>query len=141
MGHNANYLSILIAAVGAWIFGGIYYTSLAKYWLAAQGKTVEQHKAEIAARTGIGKATPFVLTFVAEFIMAFVLYGIIFHVGVFTATAGAISGAVCWLGFVLTTVASNNAFGSRRPMLTLIDSGAWLGALVVMGVILGSMGR
>ena len=39
MAHTVNYLSVLLAAVAAWIFGGVYYTSLSKYWLAAQGKT------------------------------------------------------------------------------------------------------
>ena len=37
---HANIVSILIAAVAAWIFGGVYYTALSKPWLAAQGKTL-----------------------------------------------------------------------------------------------------
>ena len=141
MGHDANFLSILIAAVAAWIFGGIYYTSLSQYWLAAQGKTLEQCKIEQEGKSGAAKATPFILVFVAELVIAFVLYGIVFHVGIWTVSAGIISGAVCWLGFVLTTVASNNAFGGRKPMLTVLDSGAWLGALLIMGAIIGYMGR
>lgn len=141
MGHNVNFLSVLIAAAAAWIFGGIYYTSLGRVWMAAQGKTLEQCKAEQAGKSAAAKATPFILVFVAEVVMAVALYGIVFHVGIFTARAGAISGAVCWLGFVLTTIASNNAFGGRRPMLTVLDSGAWLGALLIMGVIIGVMGR
>ena len=31
---NVNFLSILVAAVAAWIFGGIYYTSLSSPWRA-----------------------------------------------------------------------------------------------------------
>ena len=139
--HSANYLSVLIAAVAAWIFGGIYYSALCNVWTAAQGKTLEQCKAEQVAKSGAAKAVPFVLVFVAEVVMAFVLYGIVFHVGVWTVSAGIISGAVCWLGFVLTTIASNNAFGGRKPMLTVLDSGAWLGALVIMGAVIGWMGR
>ena len=38
MGGHVNILSVLIAAVAAWIFGAIYYTSLGKVWIAAQGK-------------------------------------------------------------------------------------------------------
>jgi uncharacterized membrane protein len=55
--------------------------------------------------------------------------------------AGLISGALCWLGFVVTTIASNNAFASRKAMLTVIDSVAWLGALLIIGAILGGFGR
>jgi hypothetical protein len=138
---NVNYLSILIAAVAAWIFGGVYYTSLSTPWLAAQDKTVEQCKAEQAGKSGAAKAAPFILVFVGELIMAFVLYGILTHMGAFTLRAGIISGAFCWFGFVLTTVTANNAFGGRKPMLTVIDSAAWLGALVIIGAIIGWMGR
>ncbi len=35
----------------------------------------------------------------------------------------------------------NNAFDGRKPMLTVIDSGAWLGAFGVIGAIIGWMGR
>jgi hypothetical protein len=138
---SVNVLSVVLAAVAAWIFGGIYYTSLSKPWLAAQGKTIESCKIENAGKSGVARAAPFILVFVGELIMAFVLYGILVHMGTFTLRAGIISGAFCWFGFVLPTVTANNAFCDRKPMLTVIDSAAWLGALVIMGAILGWMGR
>jgi hypothetical protein len=138
---NVNFFSVVLAAVAAWIFGGVYYTSLSKPWLAAQGKTREQCEAEQAGKSGAAKAAPFILVFVGELIMAFVLYGIMVHMGTFTLRAGIISGAFCWFGFVLPTVTANNAFCGRRPMLTVIDGAAWLGALVIIGAILGWMGR
>ena len=55
--------------------------------------------------------------------------------------AGVISGALAWLGFVLTTIVVNNAYTFRRPLLTAIDSVHWLGVLVLMGTILGWLGR
>ena len=137
---HANIVSILIAAVAAWMFGGIYYTVLSKPWLAAQGKTIEQCKAEQDAKSGIAKGAPFVLVFVSEIIIAWVLYGILMHMNLFTLRAGIISAAFCWFGFVLTTIATNNAFGGRRVMLTVIDSVAWLGAFVIIGAIVGGWG-
>ena len=138
---GVNFLAILIAAVAAWIFGGIYYTALSKPWLAAQGKSLEQCKAEQAAKSGAAKAAPFILVIVGEFIMALVIYGILVHLNMFTVRAGIISGAFCWLGFVLPTVTANNAFCGRKPMLTVLDGAAWLGALVIIGAVLGGMGR
>jgi hypothetical protein len=138
---SVNLLSILIAAVAAWIFGGIYYTALSKPWLTAQGKTLEQCKAEQAGKSGAAKAAPFILVFVGELIMAWVLYGIMVHLNMFTLRAGIISGALCWFGFVLTTITTNNAFCGRKPMLTVIDGAAWLGALIIIGAILGWWGR
>jgi len=42
---------------------------------------------------------------------------------------------------VLPTVTANYAFGGRKPMLTVLDSAAWLGALIIIGAVLGGMGR
>ena len=139
---NVNYLSILVAAVAAWLFGALYYGVLGKPWVEAQGKTMEQFKAEYAAKVGkLSAQIPFILTFVAELIMAWVLYGILVHLKTFSIRAGLISAAFVWLGFVLTTIAVNNAFSGRKWTLTAIDSGAWLGALLIIGAIVGWMGQ
>ena len=138
---TVNWLSILIAAVAAWLFGGVYYTALGKYWMAAQGKTMEQCQAEMAAKSGAAKAAPFILVFIAEIIVAWALYGILVHMNAFTLRGGLISAALIWFGFVLTTMASNYAFTGKRPMLTVIDGGGWLGAFLIIGAIVGWMGR
>ena len=138
---TVNWLSILVAAVAAWLFGGIYYTSLSKYWLAAQGKTLEQCKAEQASETGLAKAAPFILVFAGEIIIAWALYGILAHMSAFTLRGGIISAVLIWFGFVVTTMTANNAFGGRKPMLSVIDGAAWLGAFVIIGAIVGWMGR
>jgi hypothetical protein len=137
---NVNFLSILVAAVAAWIFGAIYYTTLGKVWLAAQGKTPESCKIENAGKSTAAKIAPFILSFVGAIIMGVVLYGILVHTGKFTLRAGVISGSFCWFGFVLTTVVVNNAYTFRRPMLTAIDSAHWLGVLVIIGGIIGDWG-
>ena len=36
-----NHFAILVAAMAAWLFGAIYYTTLSKPWLAAAGITRE----------------------------------------------------------------------------------------------------
>ena len=72
--------------------------------------------------------------------MASALSGIMFHIGIYTVRAGAFSGFMCWLGFVLTSVAVNNAYAFRRIALTAIDSVHWLGVLVIIGAILGGFG-
>jgi hypothetical protein len=138
---TVNWLSIVIAAAAAWIFGAIYYTALSAPWLAAMGKTREQCEAEQAAKTSLARYAPFVLALAGELIMAWALYGILAHLSAFTVRGGLISGALIWFGFVLTTIAVNNAFGGRKAMLTVIDSGGWLGALLIIGAIVGAMGR
>src|SRR4051794_28109037 len=135
-----NHLAIFVAAVVAWLGGAVYYTVLAKPWVAAQGLTVEQHKAMIAAKTGLAKFAPFILAFVADLVMAWVLAGMVGHLGTVTIRSAVISGLFAWAGFVATTVLVNNAFAGRRIMLTLIDAGHWLMVVVLMGVVIGWMG-
>jgi hypothetical protein len=108
--------------------------------VAALGETMDSLRAKNAGKAGLAKASPFILSFVAEIIMAYVLYGLLFHLGMWTVRAGMISGAICWFGFVLTTIATNNAYPGRKTMLTVIDAGHWLGVLLIIGAILGGFG-
>lgn len=140
MMHPTNLTGIVLGAVAAWIFGAVYYTVLSRAWLAAQGKTLEQCKVEQAAKSKLTFYLPFVLSFVGALLMGLVLYGILTHTGMFNARGGAISGAFCWLGFVLTTGTISNAYQGRRWTLTAIDAVHWLVVLVIIGAIVGWMG-
>ncbi len=72
----------------------------------------------LPARLGGGEGrrrpspTPFVIAFVGLVVMACVLAGVIGHLGPGEVTVrnGMITGAFMWLGFVITTMAVNNAF-------------------------------
>ena len=57
-----------------------------------------------------------------------------------TITGGVISSFFVWIGFVLTTVATNHAFEGMKPVVTAIDAGHWLAVLVLMGAIIGAFG-
>ena len=85
---------------------------------------------------------PMIISLLAELAMAFVLAGVIGHLGPGNTTIrnGLISGAFIWAGFVVTTLAVNNAYARRKPMLTVIDAGHWLLVLLVQGAVLGAMG-
>jgi hypothetical protein len=136
-----NYLAILAAAVAAWMFGAVYYGTVANAWVAALGRTMADFKAEQAAKTGkLGAIGPYILSFFAELLMAWVLAGVIAHLGPVTVKNGVVSALFIWAGFVLTTMATNNAYTGRKPMLTVIDAAHWLGVLVIMGAIIGVIG-
>jgi hypothetical protein len=136
-----NYLAIVIAAVAAWLAGAVWYNIVAKPWVAAQGKTMDQFKAEVDARKGsIHAWLPFALAFVAELVMAYVLAGTVGHVGRVTIRTAVISGLFIWAGFMLTTMLVNNAFAGRKYALTAIDADHWLLVVIVMGVVIGWMG-
>ena len=137
-----NFFIMTGAAVCAWLFGAMYYGTLGKRWVEAQGTTVEAFRAKQAANAGkLSAKIPFILAFIAQLIMAYVLYGLMKHVahtGPLTVRNGVISGAFVWFGFILTSIAVNNAFSGRKTMLTVIDAGHWLGVMLILGAVLGA---
>lgn len=136
---SINYAAVAAAAIAGWVTGAVWYGVLGNQWLAALGWT----KADVCGPDG--KQTmpmgPMVLSVIANLIMALMLAGIVGHVMPRpTIMAGVVSGSLVWFGFVVTTMAVNNAFAKRTLALTLIDGGHWLAVLVVQGVVLGLLG-
>jgi len=75
-------------------------------------------------------------------VMGWVLAGLIGHLGPGQVTLrnGLISAAFCWVGFVITTQATNHAYQNRTRTLAAIDSAHWLGALLIEGAVIGLLG-
>jgi hypothetical protein len=126
-----NYLAVVIAAIAGFAVGAVWYSFLfQKAWMAAVDLPRD--------RTGQGMSPwPFVISGVA-----YILIAIFITVAAHPATVvgGAIAGALLWLGFVVSTTATNYAYPGRKPVLTVIDTGHWLAAMVVMGGIIGAFG-
>jgi hypothetical protein len=132
-------LIILGAAVASWLFGAVYYGVLGKPWMTANGFTAEERaRAEAGPK---GNPVAYVLSFSSEIVMALVLALVIRGIQSEGVFGGILMGITCWLGFVLTTIATNNAYGMKRYSLTAIDAGHWLGVLVIQGAILGYFAR
>ena len=130
-----SYIAVFFAAVAGFAFGAVYYTLLGTQWMTALGKTREDIERQRSP-------LPFVVAAVAQLVMAFVLAGTIGHLGqgMVTIRNGVISALFVWVGFVATTMAVNYAFQGARYKLTLIDSGHWLGGLLIQGLIIGWIG-
>ena len=105
--------------------------------MAAIGKNKEEISAE-----GKGSPLPFIISIVALAVMAVVLAGTIGHLGPGQVTLknGVVTALFMWVGFVITTMAVNNAFGQSKASLTVIDGIHWLGVLVIQGAIVGALG-
>ena len=131
-----NYLAVAVATLAGFGLGAIWYMALGRAWMRAIGKT----EAELTPRTTAQKTLPFIISLVALFIMAWMLAGLMGHLAQISVRGGMITGALVWLGFVITTMGVNHAFGGAKPVLTLIDGGHWLAVLVVMGAVIGAFG-
>lgn len=136
-----NYWAVLVAGIAGFMFGGLYYWALARPWMEASEWSAERRAAHAAGEVR-QPVVPMITAIVANLVMAWVLAGVIAHLGPGQVTLrnGVISAAFVWLGFVITTLAVNYGFGGRRPMLTVIDGGHWLGVLLVQGAIIGAWG-
>ncbi len=117
-----NYLAVFIAALVAWLAGAAWYMALGKVWMAALGTTPEKMQ-EMKGEPGA--FLPFIYAIVAELVMAWALAGLVGHLGPGQVTVknGIISGAFCWLGFVMTSMLVNNSFGRRDWRLLPIAGG------------------
>jgi hypothetical protein len=133
-----DYWAVFLAAIAGYLVGALWYWMLGKPWRAALGLTETMLKGKDQKPS----ALPYVLAFVANLAMAWVLAGLIGHLGIGQVTLknGVISAAFVWLGFVITTIAVNNSFATRKPILIAIDGGHWLAVLLLMGAIIGAMG-
>ena len=85
---------------------------------------------------------PFAVAFVALLVMAWTLAWVMGRLGPDNVPfgKGLTTGALMWLGFVLTSVGVNNMFRGAKRALTMIDGGHWLGVLLLQGAIIGLLG-
>jgi Protein of unknown function (DUF1761) len=129
-----NYLAVVVAAIAGFALGWGWYTVFGKVWMAGLGKSKEDcEKAQHSF-------TPLIIAAVSCFLMAWMLAGLMGHLSDVTIKGGVVSAIFVWIGFVLTTVATNHAFEGIRPVVTAIDAGHWLAVLILMGAIIGAFG-
>jgi hypothetical protein len=126
-------LSIVIAALGSWLAGAVWYWLCGKAWEAA----LEPSDRPIIDRS----AAPFIISFLANLIIAYVMATAIGYLGPgpLTVKTAVLSAAILWLGFVATTMTVSNAFAGRKPSLTALEAGHWLLAMVVAGIIIAAL--
>jgi hypothetical protein len=133
-----NYLAVLAAAIASFLAGAVWYGVLGKAWVAALGWTdADMRDAAGNRRVPVG---PMIISFIAELVMATMLFGILVHLGGANVRRGIIAGVLVWIGFVVTTIVTNNAYAKRKWSLTMIDSAHWLLVLIVQGAVLGLFG-
>jgi len=127
-----NYLAILVAAIACFLFEAGWYSLFLQGWLEGIGRTKEWLMA-----TGVNPALQYGTALVSAAVMATAISCVTQLTGPQTALRGIKSGALLWLGFVLTSISTEYVFEVRTFKLLGINAGFWLVGMVVMGAIVG----
>ena len=133
-----NYLAVLVAGIVIFVLGGLWYSPVlfAKRWIALQGRTEEEMKAQAAAAN---MPVMYLSAFICGFVTAWVMAMILAHIAssmTLNAGHGALIGVMCWLGFAATTSYAMALFSGKPKQLWLIDSAYNLVSFVLAGMIL-----
>jgi hypothetical protein len=128
--HNLNWLAIIVAAVSAFVLGGLWYSPLmfVKRWMKETGITEESTKNNNMFKI-FGLA--FILSLIAAFFLAM-------FIGARAGAAfGAMAGFLAGLGWVFTYMGISYLFEARTLAHFLINSTYSIVSLTIMGFIIG----
>ncbi len=125
-----TYLSVIIAAAGAYAFGAVWYMALAKPWMAAAG--VEA--GEGSRLQNGGKA--YVISLICVILVAGMMRHAFAQAGIANPAKGALSGLGLGLFVASPWIATNNAFEGKPFSLTLINGGYATIGCAIIGAIL-----
>jgi hypothetical protein len=133
-----NYLAVLVAGIVIFVLGGLWYSPVlfAKRWIALQGRTEEQMRAQAAAAN---MPVMYVSAFICGLVTALVMAMVLGHMATsveLNAAHGVTIGFMCWLGFAATTSYATALFSGKPKQLWLIDSSYNLVSFVLAGMIL-----
>jgi hypothetical protein len=128
--QNLNWLAIFVAAISAFLLGGLWYSPLlfAKRWMKETGITEESARDANMMKT-FGLA--FILSLIASFFLAMFIGN---DAG---AGFGALAGFMAGFGWVFTYIGISYLFEARTLAHFLINAMYSVVSLTIMGFIIG----
>jgi hypothetical protein len=128
-----NYLAIVVAAAACFLFEAAWYSLFLDAWLKGIGR-----ERKWLESTGVNPMLQWAAALVAEALIAMAISCLTQLTGPQTALRGMKVAALLWLGFVMTTWATEYVFEVRSYALFAINTGFWLIGMVMMGAIVGA---
>lgn len=125
-------INVIVAAIGAFAFGSVWYMTLAKPWMTASGVPVGENGQPA------NSSNP--MTYITALICAIVVAGMMRHVfarsGIDTAGEGLIAGLGIGLFMAAPWLVTNYTFADRPKALMVIDGGYAALGCAIIGLIL-----
>jgi len=127
-----EYIAVLAAAAGAYVFGAVWYMTLRNPWMKAAGITQEQ------VDGGMGKdPKPFIISAIMVILVAGMMRHIFTQAGIMGVEKSVLSGFGLGAFIALPWIVTNYAYGGKPRNLTLIDGGYALIGCSIIGLVLG----
>jgi hypothetical protein len=127
-----EFVKVLVAAAGSWVFGAIWYMALAKPWMEAAGI-----KRGADGRPANGTSPlPFVLSAICMLLVAGLMRHVFHMANMHSVLEGLMGGFGVGALFISPWIMINNAYAMRPFKLTLIDAGYATIGCTIMGVVL-----
>jgi len=123
-----EYLNVVAAGVAAWIFGAVWYMTLAKSWMQASGVTEEQVK-----QTG---AMPYIVSLVGAVIVAGMLRHVMAGAGITDIGKAVLTGLGLGAFIVCPWMINNIMYGQRDKRLIWMDCGYPVIGMGLMALVL-----
>ncbi len=133
-------LNVIAAAVAAFAFGAVWYTTMSKAWIAAAEVKVDAQGRPTRAdgQSGGSSPMPFVIGLVAMIVVAGMMRHVLASSGVTTVGGGLVAGLGVGAFLITPWVAMNYGFAMRKPALTLIDGVNSVVGCGIMGAVLNA---
>jgi len=125
-------LSVILAAVAAFIFGAIWYGVLAGPWKEASGVPLGEDGNPINAKSPV----PYVTSLICILLVAGMMRHSFATAGIDTVGKGFLSGAGIGLFFITPWLALTNGYNARPHKLTAIDGGYATFGCAIAGAVL-----
>jgi Protein of unknown function (DUF1761) len=135
-GTGVGFLIVILAAVVAYAFAAVWYTSMSKPWMKAAGIPMDANGKPM----GNGSMMPFAIAFVCQLLVAGMMRHIFVQSGLNTIPLGIMGGFGIGAFLITPWVAMNYAFAARPWRLTLLDGVNSVVGCTLMGIVYGWFG-
>ncbi len=128
-----NWWADIVASIACFVFEAGWYGLFLKQWLSGTGRTMEW-----LAGTGVNPLFQYGTAMVSCVVMAAAISCIVQLTGPQTMYRGMRVATALWLGFIITTWATEYVFEVRPWSLLAINAGFWFVGMNLMGAIVGA---
>jgi MFS family permease len=126
---NINWIAVLVAALAAFMVGGIWYGPLfGKTWMKERGLTEDELK---QGNMGLIYGSAFLLSVISAVFLGHLLA----HFGPVSARSTLMISLGVAIGFVVPAIGTNYLFSRASMRLFGIDAGYWIAFYAAMGVV------